>query len=440
MKRTKLPSAEDLLGVSMVPATPRSMHPALLVVLGALTFNAILALANANGVRMTSATVIGAEVLITGLAVGIIVSRWVPAMMPWALLLGFIVLQSLLFSLVKGGFDPKFLRDAAAIPIFIMLGMTAPRVSLVRFLIVTQTIVVLVMLFEGAAPELFGRVFNVTSYYVNTRGFTEDSFWMKDTGLFVSSFRPGERFFFNSWNLHRLSSVFLEPVSLGNYLVIVFAALMALRTEFSRPALVYMLVTCAMILVGCDGRQATVQCILVVAIALGWRVLPRPVTALILPVAVLFAFAAVLGLGLKNDGDNFTGRLVYSVDTIRRFELEHFLGIFAGNIAYTYDSGIAYFIATQSLIGVAAIWFAIVFLGEAEDESSRIFLNSACMYFALSLLVSNAAFSVKTGALLWFTLGYLTRRAGVRAAEGHSAERARQLALASGGASMVASR
>ncbi|MFO1150465.1 MAG: hypothetical protein U1E62_18960 [Alsobacter sp.] len=440
MKRTHFPSTEDVLGLSKTPAKPRSMHPAMIAVFGAMTFNALLALANANGMRMTSGMVIGSEVLVTGLAVAIIARYWVSAMMPWALLLGFITLQAILVSLVKGAFDPKFLRDAAAIPIFIMLGMTASRVSLVRFLLVAQTVVVLVMIFEGAAPEQFGRVFNVSGYYVNTRGFTEDSFWMKDSGLFVSSFRPGERFFFNSLNLHRLSSIFLEPVSLGNYLVIAFAALLALRHEFSRPALIYMLVTCAMILVGCDGRQATVQCALVVAIVFGWRLLPRPVTALILPVSVLFAFAVVLGFNLKNDGDNFTGRLVYSVFSIRRFEVEHFLGIYPGDITYTYDSGIAYFIATQSLIGVAVIWLAIVFLGEAEDESSRIFLNSACMYFALSLLVSNAAFSIKTAALLWFVLGYVTRRAGIRAAEGRSAERDRTMALAMGGTPAAASR
>jgi putative polymerase len=397
------------------------LSPPLLVVAAATVFNAALAVLNAHGLHVGKGLVIACEGLITVAACLLVVRSWRPSMLPWAMLLGFLSLQFLLLSFIKGNLDPKLLRDVAIIPIFIMLGMAAPRLSLVRFLIVLQTIVFVIMVFEGAAPEKFGSFFNVTGYYVNTRGFSEDSFWMKDTGLFVSSFRPGERFLFNSLDIHRLSSVFLEPVSLGNYLVVVVAIVVALRKEFSWPQLAYMSVTSFAILVGCDGRQATLQCLMIFAIAGCHRFLPRAVTALFLPVAVLGSFVAVAAFNLVYDGDNFVGRVVYSVITIQDFDLVHLLGMYDGDITNTFDSGIAYFMVTHSIIGVAAVWFMIVFCAEAEDRASRIYLNSACLYLALSLLVSNAAFSIKTGALLWFVLGYLNQRAAMRLRETQAA-------------------
>ena len=388
--------------------------PPLLVVLAAMMFNALLAIANARGVNMGKNGVIAVEMVINLAAIAWVARHWTKAMLPWAVLLGGLSLQFLLLSIIKGEADPKLMRDVAIIPLFVMLGMTAWRLSLVRFLIVVQTIVVAVMIFEGLAPSRFGGFFNVTSYYINTRGFSEESFWAGDTGLFVSSFRPGDRFLFKGLQIHRLSSVFLEPVSLGNYIVIMVAAVVALRREFGRLALLYMAVTSFMVLVGCDGRQATMQVGLVIAIGIVQRLLTRPVTALVLPLSVLGTFAAVIGMGLVYDGDTFVGRLVYSVHTLRSFELSTFLGVAGGDLAWVADSGIAYFISTQSILGVTAVWLTIVFSGEAEDRASRTFLNAIAMYLSLSLLVSNAAFSIKTASLLWFTLGDLNQRALMR--------------------------
>jgi putative polymerase len=398
------------------------LSPPLLLVMAATLFNAMLAFVNAHGVSVGKGLVIACEFLVTAGACFVVARHWSRSMLPWALLLGALTLQFLVLSVAKQDLDPKLLRDVAIIPIFVMLGMTAARLNLVRFLIVMQTIVLLIMIFEGAMPGTFGTVFNVTKYYVNTRGFSEDSFWMKDTGLFVSSFRPGDRFLFKSLDIHRLSSVFLEPVSLGNYVVIMVALVAALWRDFSVPALAYMAFTSFLLLVGCDGRQATLQCGLILLIMAAHPFLPRVATAAILPLTVGLAFAAVIGLDLVYTGDDFTGRIVYSVNLISDFDVARLLGFYAGDIGKTFDSGLAYFVVTHSIIGVAAIWFTVVFCAEAEDRASRIYLNSLCLYWALSLLVSNAAFSVKTAALLWFGLGYVNERAALRLRQ-HSAYR-----------------
>jgi putative polymerase len=74
--------------------------------------------------------------------------------------------------------------------------------------------------------------------------------------------------------------------------------------------------------------------------------------------------------------------------------------------AYRYfDSGISYFIASQSIVGVLAFLLSYSFLLLMPSKEGQLFKNLAMFAFALSLLVSNGYFSIKTSALWWFVCG-----------------------------------
>lgn len=372
----------------------------------ALLFNFALAFVNANGVTLTRGHVIVAEVLIVGAALALCLRFWSAAMIPWAALIWFMLTSFVLLSLLRGFTDPKHIRDVLIMPIFIMLGIVYARGDLVRLVCKLQFVVLVFMIFEAVDPVKFGQVFNVTSYYVNTRDFKAEAFWNPDANLFLSSLRPGERFLFASSGIHRLSSIFLEPVSLGNWCIIVTLFIAAFWQSMSWRALGFLVISNFLVLVGCDGRLATVTCVLILVGAPFFRRVPAIWAAAHLPIVVGIAFLLVDGFGMNTRGDTFAGRIVYSIDVMHSLGIGGLFGVDLSKILRSADSGIAYFILTQSLIGVAVIWMAICVVMPASSSRGSVVVHGICLYLALNLMVSFSLFSIKTASLLWFMYGY----------------------------------
>jgi putative polymerase len=78
------------------------------------------------------------------------------------------------------------------------------------------------------------------------------------------------------------------------------------------------------------------------------------------------------------------------------------------------DSGIAYLLYSQSVIGAAAIWIAVALGLPQRDRASIVFSHTASIYVVLNLLISYSMFSIKTAALLWFVFGALARATSAR--------------------------
>ena len=386
------------------------------VLTGAVLFNAFLALINANAIGLNSSEVIGFEAVIDAAAIGLSLRRRDPMQQRWIALAIFIVVVDLV-NAIGSGFDPKFLRDALIIPIFVLLGLTSDRDSAIRVIVRLQWIVLIVMMFEAIRPDDFGRIFNVTLYYINTRGFEQSQFWSQDASdLFVSAMRPGERFLMAFLNIHRLSSVFLEPVSLGNYCVIVTMVLVSLWDRIGLRDRVFLAISSAMILVGCDGRFATTTILIVIAMRFVAPALPRYVNVIYLPGMLIAAWAVVSWAQLTPGGDDFPTRTAGSIVDLSQMDVLALLGA-EGSYAYqVMDSGIAYLLYSQSVIGAAAIWIVVALGLPQRDRASIVFSHTASIYVVLNLLISYSMFSIKTAALLWFVFGALARATSAREA------------------------
>ncbi|WP_075214538.1 hypothetical protein [Mongoliimonas terrestris] len=387
-----------------------------LIIIGAAVFNAFLAFLNANILPVKPAMVIACEAILLAYAVAIGCRTITKAKELWILLAAFFLGVNILLGLAGGTVDPKLARDVLLIPIFIILGLTATRQDVIRVLVRLQWIVLLVMLYEAIAPESYGNVFNIVRYYIDTRGFSEEQFWNEGSNLFASASRPGERFLMGFLDIHRLSSVFLEPVSLGNYCVIVSMITVALWSYLSRRTRWFLVISTFMVLVGSDGRFATVTILMVIATRWLALRLPRYANALYLPGVVILVFAAILIFGWQYDGDTFKGRLVFSYNAITNFSFVNLMGLTPGSAYQVMDSGLAYLLYSQSIFGVAILWCMIAFNIKYKNISSVIFLHAVCLYIALNLLVSNSLFSIKTAGLLWFTYGVLAREPALAAA------------------------
>jgi putative polymerase len=383
------------------------MRPAIAecVLILAVCFNAILAILNGHGVTLQRGHVVFAEIAIYAAALAILVFNADRRMLPWFLLAFFIVLNGLLLSLGNGAFDPKYMRDVLVIPIFIMLGMTYNSQSLTRPIVILQSIVFAVALLEAVRPEAYSEIFQILKYYVNTRDFAEKSFWNSESTLFVSATRPGDRFF-GFVNLHRVSSIFLEPVSLGNYCVVIAVFVIAYWKELDVTTRLYLGGSTFALLIACDGRLAFASILFVLFAAVFVRNVQSRWAVLYLPMMLLASAMLVLSFNLDPRQDNFTGRIAGSMQTLSQIDSAGLFGLEASSSNAAADSGITYFVLSQSFIGVIVIWCAVCLVPEGRRYFTRLYVHGIAIFVPLNLLVSYSLFSVKTASLIWFCFGY----------------------------------
>lgn len=373
----------------------------------AIFFNAVLAIVNGHVVTLSQLHVSLIEAAISGLAIAVIALNLRASMLPWAILLGLSLLLHLALAVANQAFNPKFIRDAIEIPVFIALGMVYARGNIVRLFFYIQCVVLVVLTVELLFSDAYSRIFDILSYYVNTRNFSLGDFWNQSSTLFVSATRPNERFLLGFLDIHRGSSVFLEPVSLGNYAIVATAFTLAFWREMSGVIRVFFTLTTLIIIVGSDGRLAATTCTALVLSSFIFPLLPRYMNVLYLPGVLLLSVIIVTGFGLQSSGDDFSGRLAGSIEFLTSLNIPTLLGSHPEQAAFSLDSGISYFVITQSVFGLAAIWLFVCVVPRYHDRRLTIFVHSICIYIALNLLVSYSLFSIKTAALMWFVYGSL---------------------------------
>ena len=385
-------------------AIPDAGLLSIMLVLFAVLFNALLAIINAHVTPVSANAVIGMEVSIVVAAHAIILWHYKPQMLPWYGMIVIIVLFSVERAFVVGELNPKFMRDVLLIPTFVLLGMTTHPRRLLTLVLVLHVLVVGGVLFEAYFTQAYSDLFGVRQYYIATRGAVEADFWNRSSELFVSATRPGDRFF-SFVDLHRISSVFLEPVSLGNYILIVTAFLCANYRHLSLTVLTFLLLGNVIALVGCDGRLATVSSMIVVLVTLVATRLPRKSALLYLPATLVGAVLLIATLHPDFRDDNFSGRVAYGMQLLTRFDIWEWIGHSDRLVGPAADSGIAYTITTQSIFGLIAFYIFLVLNAAERSPEQTKFLHALCVFIVLTLLVSYSLFSIKTAALLWFIHG-----------------------------------
>jgi putative polymerase len=376
-----------------------------LLLLFAVGYNILLAFINAQMFAVSPAMTYAAELLIYAGCFGI--GIWTLQRHKIAAILAGIalIIGVLLFRyLIEWRVDAKFIRDAIIPFAFLVLG-SAYGGSLPRLFLRMAVIVSLVAAVELTVPDVYGDVVNPKSYYVNTRGSDEGGFWNEDSNLFVSATRPGERNFLAGSNLPRASSIFVEPVTAGNFIVFFCALLVVFWRSMGPKRLALSVILLLFLIVATDGRLAAGTSILLLLGAPFMRKLDQRLSFLIMPLVVLGAAMLVWVAGVSEYQDTTLGRVWLTVHALREMSAEAWLGL-DFDVPYTYfDSGIAYFIASQSIMIVGAFLLAFAFGLEMPTEDGQAFKNAFMLAFATGLLVSNSLFSVKSAALWWFVLG-----------------------------------
>ena len=370
---------------------------ATIAVLGGLTFNAFLCFLNTTAMGIRESHVMLFEMALIGCAFLAALSRRIDLYLVAAFFLSYMLL---LFAL-RGEIDLKAVRDVL-IPIgFYFMGTQVRDIRLADRLVTVSIAIVLAFgLFEYFLTELYLDFFNVLGYFIARGSLTLEETFGATRGLFISGLRPEPRTLLSFLGQHRVSSVFLEPVSAGNFGAIVFAwALFRSDMLFRLAVMAAALATVVL----ADARFGFYTCILMTLMLPLYRLVAKPVW-LVLPF-LLLALIAVYGLATGTDGgaNDIAGRFKVTAAILTRLDLPVVLGI-ATTDEFTADSGLAYTLTKFGLFGFVALWAALVF-APFRDAKAWSFHSMVLIYLLLLMIISNSFFSIKTAALLWFILG-----------------------------------
>jgi len=313
--------------------------------------------------------------------------------------------------LFRQSIDLKSMRDFIIPVLFISLGRYVGDVCFAeRCLKLIVGIVIVMGLFELAFLDTYAQLFNTFSFYVNLGGINENAAMFEGQMLTLNGYRPegvGRTLFPFLLGPHRVSSVLMEPVSLGNFAVIVLAwALSKPWAEMRKAAFFFW--SAALLIVLCDSRFGMMMALALVA----FRCVPDDLRNKLSPtipfaiLAVIIAIALVYTVG----GDNFLGRVTFSGNQLLRFDWKLLLGVHSplpnyGDVGYAYV--ISRFGVPLSIVCVAALF--LVPMGNRQGERFRSLI--VLYMFSILAISGTSIFALKTAGLMWFLFGVLAANA-----------------------------
>jgi putative polymerase len=395
-------------------AIGRTLAP--LVVFAAVLLNFVLCFIDTNVFRVNPLVVISSEILLIATAFSLI---WYRSTVLYIFLL---VLSVYFFSvmLVRSDFDPKIIRDLLIPFVFFFLGNYLGSVRSCDRLVTLLILLALgSALFEWLALDTYLHYFDVIRYYV-ARGTeshldADSALFIRGTdtaaGLYVNATRFQERTLLPFLGSHRISGMFLEPVSVGNFGAIAFAWVL-LRNRGRIWTLVAKSLAIATILVLADARFGFYFCVFTLVLYLAAPII-RPTMLFLAPFLVMIGLVAYAGGYWQEAPSNeLAGRLMHAADSLVELDPRQVFGLSISDVfigGYAGDSGYGYLLVKLGLVGLTAIWALFIYAPVFDRDAWRFKIFIA--FYAVSLLsISASLFTIKTAALLWFLYGTLNNQ------------------------------
>ena len=374
------------------------------VVVAAVVFNFVLCFVNTNIFRVGTGLVILAELVLIAGALLIAFQRSLDlAVLILVLLCYFIFLGAL-----QGSFDPKPIRDLLIPIAFYFAARRAATPELGDSLVnATVAIVLVVGIAEYLFLPMYIKLFDILGYYVSRGSVSAASLETSSDRLFASGMRYEGRTLLPMLGEHRVSSVFLEPVSVGNFGAIAFAWIV-LR-NWGRPLMMLLrLFPVICIFVLADARFGLAVSLLSVLVFACARFTPR--ILLLLAPGIMVLGLAWIGYTYPDVAwDNtLRGRILLSGQMLAGLNPQEVFS-FVRTDRFVSDSGYTYTLVKIGLGGAAAMWVLFAFTG-GDDRLAWRFRLFCAVYILLLLIISNSIYSIKTAALLWVLAGALDRK------------------------------
>ena len=407
------PSADSIGEQTDSGTVGRILAPSL--VFAAVIFNFALCFINTNVVDITDRVVISTEIILVGAAFGLV---WNRSRRLYDILY-FVTAYFFTVMTFRAAFDAKIVHDVLIPILFFFVGSYLGTLRSADKLVTLLIFLAFgAALFEWVALDTYLSYFNVLKYYVargtetNLAGDIASGIFITDPSsggsLFVNATRFQERTLLPFLGEHRVSGIFLEPVSVGNFGAIAFA--WVLLRDYRRVwVFIAKILAILTILVLADARFGFYFCIFELAIYLLAPMI-RPTTLFLAPFFAMISLAIYAGPEWRETfANDIAGRFLHAgyalttLDTLQLFGLRT-SDVFGGN--YAGDVGYGYALVQIGLIGITAIW-ALFAYAPVPDTNTWRFKNFVTFYLIFLLAISASLFSIKTGALLWFLYGTL---------------------------------
>lgn len=376
------------------------------ILIASVVYQAVLALIHTHFYRASALAVATAEFFIYLACVFVLAKR---IRLEFVAIVALVLAYLLLLSIFRNALEFKGFRDVMIPLLFYWLGRHVADIGYADRILKVLVIVVLIFgFFELFFLDQYTRLLDIFSYYVSTGTVTISTNFIRDSALNLNGLRPegiGRTILPALLGSHRISSVFLEPVSLGNFAVIVAAWGLSKPREEYKKALFFILSAITLIALS-DSRYGLV----VVTLLISMRVAVAErlnVAVIILPfisVLVLVLIGLFFHGGLA---DNIMGRLFWTGNALLDFNIERILGIQGFDIPYG-DMGYAYLLSRWGVLLCIALWGALWMIRMPDERGNR-FRAYGALYISLILTVSGTSFlALKTAGLLWFLVGSCT--------------------------------
>ena len=361
-----------------------------------------------QGLYVSPASIALSEIILLGLCIPFLSLKQVSLTAVAATILLFGAL--FILAIARGGYlDIKGLRDLMVPLVFVWLGrsVTLGRGDIDRIIFPLVWVVVVIALVETFSFDFYNQFFNTFNYYARSGVIGESAIpTIAGQTVTLNGLRPegiGRTLLPEMLGPLRAASVFLEPVSFGNFAIIVAGWGLARQWDEWRAGALFLLASVTMIVLA-DSRFG-LSAILVLILA---RLVLRGRANYL----VFFApFIAVLLLILIANfkpgyGDNMHGRLTMSGQVLALFNESDLLGI-SGFARSFGDMGYAYIISRFGLPLLVSLWFFAFFVPVREKISMH-FRTQVVLYMSMILCVSGTSFfAFKTASVLWFMVGSL---------------------------------
>ncbi|MGP4842521.1 polysaccharide biosynthesis protein GumE [Marinobacter sp. 1Y8] len=418
--------AKDAMQLQSVQITLNQQRLAMLLVVATVCYQALLCLIHTHFFGVSRALVGVTEFAIMLGCLPLLLPRLLPKVVMIAALAGAMLC---LLALIRGHLDIKGFRDLLIPLWFYWLGRNLGDPELAdKTLKVAVLVVASFGLFELFALDTYTDLFNIFSYYVGIGNLQPITDYVRESKLQMNGIRPedmGRTLL--PWLLdnHRVSSVFLEPVSLGNFATIV-AAWGLSKGPDNRKAMFFFVGAAAFLIVLADSRFALVSVGLLVFARMAFRG-----RALFLPALMPFVIlGGLVAMGLFLDirySDSYIGRLMSSASSLLEFDSAILLGY--DRDAWFPDQGYAYVLSTFGLVLAVALWLAYWLIKMPNDEANR-FRCFVGIYIALILCISGTSlFALKSAGVLWFLMGSALRDPMTVSAKRHQMPPARRAGI-----------
>ncbi|WP_152625335.1 polysaccharide biosynthesis protein GumE [Cellvibrio sp. OA-2007] len=379
-----------------------------LIIVASVSYQALLCFINSVLMPVSRPLLGMAEAVIMLMCLPLLARR----LLPGVLWLGAMAAAMLcLVWLINQQVTIKSFRDLAIPLCFFWLGCNIGQLALADRALKLAIWVILAMgLFELWFLDYYTQWFDIFNYYVNVGALNPSAdFFMRDDRLLGNGMRPegiGRTLLPQLLGPHRVSSVFLEPIALGNFATLC-AAWGLCRPQQEWRSGVFFVLAAIVMMVLCDSRFA----LMTVSALILLRLLVRGALLNLCVLAPFAAIAALLCIGLLIPSemgemmvsDDLRGRLSYSGWSLLEFDLPQLFGI--GHSDSYFDEGYAHSIASFGLPLILLLWCSFWLLPFTTERGQR-FRAMVSIYIALILCISGTSFfALKTAGLLWFLVG-----------------------------------